>query len=74
MLKFAETLKNPILAWNIAMLEDIIVKICNLELSDSGLVFVAGRPGRGKSYAILEMANELKQKVIKPFLLQKYSV
>lgn len=33
------------------------MKICNLESPDSGLVFVAGRPGMGKSYVILEMAN-----------------
>lgn len=45
------------------------MKICNLELPDSGLVFVAGRPGMGKSYVILEMANELNQKGIKPVLL-----
>lgn len=45
------------------------MRICNLELPDSGFVFVAGRPGRGKSYVILEMANELNQKGIKPVLL-----
>lgn len=45
------------------------MRICNLELSDSGLALVAGRPGIGKSYVILEMANELNQKGIKPVLL-----
>ena len=45
------------------------MKISNYELPDNGLVLVAGRPGVGKSYVILEMANELNQKGIKPVLL-----
>lgn len=45
------------------------MKISNFELPDSGLVLIAGRPGIGKSYVVLEMANELNQKGIKPVLL-----
>lgn len=45
------------------------MKISNFELPDSGLVLIAGRPGIGKSYVVLEMANDLNQKGIKPVLL-----
>ncbi len=46
-----------------------MMKICNFEFPDNGLVLIAGRPGIGKSCVILEMANELNQKGIKPVLL-----
>jgi len=33
--------------------------ICKLKLQNEGLILVAERPGMGKSYVMLEMANDL---------------
>ena len=43
--------------------------ICNQKLQNEGLILVAERPSMGKSYVMLEMANDLDQNGIKPVLV-----
>lgn len=47
----------------------MVKKLFDLKLPEEGLVLVAGLPGVGKTYVLIEMTEELNQKGIKSVLL-----